>query len=322
MEFSTRERIHTTLPLSPGKYNTILKGREKMRYFLESKELKVEVDSFGAELKSVLNKRNYREYMWYGNGKYWGRTSPVLFPFVGSLKDKRFLWKGISYPMSQHGFARDTAFDLVSQTGNELRFIMQSNEETRKKYPFDFTFEIVYTLTGNALTVRWIVKNTGDETLYFSVGAHPAFLCPIHGEENKAGYRLIFKGAKEIRHYGNAADTGLAMKEDLTLPLTDETAIITETFFDRATYIVEGQTNEVILADPANQPIVGVSFDAPLFGIWSPEKKNAPFVCIEPWYGRCDAEDFEGDLTERAFSQALKAGDVFDVNYTITYYPI
>ncbi|MBR0087184.1 MAG: aldose 1-epimerase family protein [Lachnospiraceae bacterium] len=294
-----------------------------MRYFLENEELKCEFDLHGAELKSVLNKENYREYMWYGNGKYWGRTAPVLFPFVGMLKDKVFSWKGQSYPMGQHGFARDTDFELVSQEGNEIRFVMRSNEETRKKYPFDFTFEIVYTLTGKSLNVRWIVQNTGSEEMHFSIGAHPAFLCPVHGEKNKAGYRLTFKGASEIHHHGNALDTGLSMKEDIVLPLENETAVITEEFFDRTTYMVEGgQTQDVVLSDPEGKPIVEVVFDAPLFGVWSPEKKNAPFVCIEPWYGRCDAEDFDGDLSEREYSNKLLPGETFDKNYTITYYTL
>ena len=294
-----------------------------MRYFLENKRLKVEADSLGAEIRSVLSKKNNREYMWYGNGKYWGRTSPVLFPFVGSLKDKRFIWKGASYPMGQHGFARDTEFELLSRTDEELRFIMRSNEETMAKYPFGFELEIVYTLEGNSLKVRWIVRNTENETMYFSIGAHPAFLCPVHGEEGKAGYRLGFKGAAEIRHYGNSGVTGLAMDEDLVLPLKDGTAVITEDFFDRATYIVDGkQTDEVTLADPDGRPIVSVAFDAPLFGIWSPERKNAPFVCIEPWYGRCDAEDFEGELKDRAFTNALEPGEVFDESYTVVYWEL
>ena len=80
-------------------------------------------------------------------------------------------------------------------------------------------------------------------------------------------------------------------------------------------YTLDGQTLEV-------RRIVGVKFDAPVLGIWSPEKKNAPFVCIEPWYGRCDAEDFGGDLSERAFSRALEPGDVFDESYTITFYTL
>ena len=294
-----------------------------MRYFIENSELKVETDSFGAELKSVLSKDNFREYMWYGNGKYWGRTSPVLFPFVGSLKDKRYIWKGRSFPMGQHGFARDTEFTLKSVTDDALSFIMRSDAKTLEKYPFDFELEIVYTLLGRELNIRWIVRNIGDKTMHFSIGAHPAFLCPVHGEDSKEGYRLIFKGADEIRHYGNAAGTGLALNEDIKLPLADGAAVITRDFFDRATYIIEGQkTDDITLADREGKPIVSVCSDAPVVGIWSPEGKNAPFVCIEPWYGRCDAEDFNGELDERAFSNALAPGGVFDVSYTVKYWKL
>ncbi len=63
---------------------------------------------------------------------------------------------------------------------------------------------------------------------------------------------------------------------------------------------------------------ITVSFDVPLVGIWSPEKKNAPFVCIEPWYGRCDAEEFDGTLEERSWQNALEAGACFKRSYTIT----
>ena len=294
-----------------------------MRLFLENDLLKAEADTHGAELKSVLSKESNREYMWYGNGKYWGRTSPVLFPFVGMLKNKQYLWKGRSYSMGQHGFARDKDFEVLSQSENELRFIMRSDEKTREIYPFDFELEIVYTLEGRSLNVGWIVRNTGCGTMYFSLGAHPAFLCPVHGEKSKAGYRLTFRGAAEIRHYGNTQDTGLAMKEDLVLPLADGTAVITEDFFDRSTYIVDGkQTDEIILSDPNGKSVVGVRFDAPLFGIWSPVKKNAPFVCIEPWYGRCDAEDYEGDLSDRPFTQVIEAGGVFKAAYTMDYYAL
>lgn len=291
-----------------------------MRYFLENKELKVELDRRGAELKSVLSKANYREYMWYGNGKYWGRSSPVLFPFVGRLRDNCYFWKGKRYPMNQHGFARDMDFEPLSQTETELRFLLRSDVETLEKFPFDFELEISYTLEGRTLRVGWTVRNTGTETMYFSIGAHPAFLCPIHGEDSKAGYRLVFPGLTELRHYGNTPDTGLAMYEDLALPLTDGAAVITEEFFDRATYIAEGnQTGEVRLEDPDGRPIVSVVFDAPIFGLWSPERKNAPFLCIEPWYGRCDAVDFEGELADRAFTNALAPGAAFDAGYSMTF---
>ena len=113
-----------------------------MRYFLENDLLKVEIDSFGAEVKSVIRKDNNREYMWYGNKKFWARTSPVLFPFVGSMRDKKFTWHGKDYPMGQHGFARDMEHTLVSQTEDEIWFCLKSDEETMKKFPFPFVLSI------------------------------------------------------------------------------------------------------------------------------------------------------------------------------------
>lgn len=294
-----------------------------MRFFLENEKLKVEIDSHGAEVKSVLHKANYREYLWYGNPRFWGRTSPVLFPFVGSLKNKCYEWQGKTYPMGQHGFARDMEFSVLEQGEDSIQFLFKSDETTLSKYPFAFELVIGYRLEGEKLSIRWRVTNPSDTPMYFSIGAHPAFLCPVHGEESKEGYQLSFAGVDEIHHHGNTIDTGLALSEDLVIPLRDHKVSITKDFFDRCTYMIEGnQTGCVGLSDPDGRKIVEVEFDTPLFAIWSPEGKNAPFLCIEPWYGRCDGVDFAGDLSERAFTNVLSAGEVFDRSYAIRFYEI
>ncbi|MBQ6843771.1 MAG: aldose 1-epimerase family protein [Agathobacter sp.] len=292
-----------------------------MRYVLENDKLRVEIDSFGAELKSVKDKVTNQEYMWQGDPTFWGRTSPVLFPFVGSLKDATYHHEGTSYKMGQHGFARDMEHELISQTDSAIYFKLNSNEETLKKYPFSFVLKIAYQLEGNSVKVLWEVENNStDKQLHFSIGAHPAFNCPIYGEENKAGYKFYFANVKEIHHHGHT-DTGLSIEEDILLPLDDHRVTITPEFFDGSTYIIEGrQTNEVALEDPKGNRIVSVSFDMPLFALWSPPGKNAPFVCIEPWCGRCDAADFEGSLSERAFNNALDAGEIFQTSYTMKFF--
>ncbi len=294
-----------------------------MRHFLENSELKVEIDSFGAELKSVLNKNNYREYMWYGNGRFWGRTSPVLFPFVGSLKNKQYTWEGNTYPMGQHGFARDYEHEVVSKDDTSIWFSFKSSDETLARYPFCFELQIGYELTGNTLKVLWRVINPDTKTMYFQIGAHPAFLCPIHGEEDKTGYKLYFDGVNEIHHHGNIVSTGMALREDIIMPLDNGRALITKDFFDRCTIMVEGnQTGLVGIEDPAGERILDVKFNTPLFAIWSPEGKNAPFICIEPWYGRCDADDFAGDLSAREFTNVLGAGEEFSASYEMTFYQV
>ena len=303
-----------------------------MRYFLENEILKAEIDSKGAELKSVLRKSDYREYMWYSSPRIWNRTSPILFPVVGGLTGKRFVIDGQEYPMGQHGFARDMEFSPESKRevpegsgcNEELWFILESNEETLKKYPFAFRLHLGYRLDGDKLAVMWRVENPADDTMYFSIGAHPAFLCPVHGENSKTGYRLFFEGCEQIRHYGNPDKSGLASPdEDLVLDLSDERAVITEDFFDRCTYIITGgQTKKVGIEDPEGKRIVTVSFDMPLFAIWSPEKKNAPFICIEPWFGRCDAAGYTGEFKDREYTQTLAGKETFETQYTVQFHEV
>ena len=298
-----------------------------MRYVLENEQLRVEIESFGAEVKSIRSKASGQEYMWYADKKFWARTSPVLFPFVGSIMNKEFTYDGKTYPMGQHGFARDMEHALISRTEDTIWFELQSSPETIARYPFAFILNVGYALCGNEVKVMWKVTNPGQETapntaqpLYFSIGAHPAFLCPIHGEQSKTGYKLFFGDVDEIHHHGNVVSTGMALREDIVLPLTDHRAVITEDFFDRCTIMVEGkQTGVVGIEDPEGKRFVTVTFDTPLFAIWSPEGKNAPFLCIEPWYGRCDAVDFKGTLEEREYEYKLEKDEVFDASYTMRF---
>jgi len=291
-----------------------------MRYIIENEKLRVEIDSFGAEVKSVFNKAESLEYMWQGDKKYWGRTSPVLFPFVGSLKNKEYHYEGKTYPMGQHGFARDMEHEPVLLSEDEVWFRLMSDDDTLSKYPFEFVLNIGYKLSGNRLNVMWKVDNPSDKTMYFSIGAHPAFNCPIGGDEDKNGYKIMFGGTDEIHYHGNDVPTGLAIREDIILPLKDNCAEITPGFFDRCTYMIEGgQTGEVGLVNKNGDRYVTVYFDTPLFAIWSPEGKNAPFVCIEPWYGRCDAQDFDGSLEDREFTNALGGGESFERSYSIDF---
>ena len=101
-----------------------------MRYTLKNEMLVVEIDSFGAELKSVKRKSDDFEYMWQGDPKYWGRTSPVLFPFVGVPKDKEYRYAGKTYAMGQHGFARDMEFETETVEEAKIWFVLTSGEET------------------------------------------------------------------------------------------------------------------------------------------------------------------------------------------------
>ena len=269
----------------------------------------IEINAHGAELKSAV--KNGKEYMWCADEKYWVRTSPVLFPIVGGLRDKKYIVDGKEYSMGQHGFARDSEFELERATDNSAVFVLRSNGETLEKYPFEFTLIIKYTLIDSSIRVEWTVINENDRTMSFSIGAHPAF-------NLKDGDNYFKFDNKDDLVYNLIDKSGLYAKTPQYTLKNDGYVKIENSMFDNDALIIENrQAKGVSLCDSDKRPYVTVKFDTPLFGLWSPVGKNAPFVCIEPWYGRCDRNDFEGEMSERDYIINLPAGEKFEAFYEI-----
>lgn len=277
-----------------------------MLHYLENDVLKIAVNTHGAELSSIYRKDERREMLWQGAPEYWGRRSPVLFPVVGKYKDCKTTYNGKEYSLGQHGFARDSEFTLIEKTENKLSFELTSSEETLKKYPFKFRLVCSFELNNDKIIVGWNVENIDDKKIYFSIGAHPAFYC-------QKGETVLTMNGKNIK-YNLINGEGL-----YTTPKYDveSSFVLYDEVFDNDALIIENSgVTEVALVDN-NKKYLTVNFDSEVFGIWSPTKKNAPFVCIEPWYGRCDAEDFEGDITEREWSNSLEIGGRWYKEYEI-----
>ena len=157
-----------------------------------SSKLSIQMKAAGAEVISVKNSDNL-EYMWQGDASIWSRHAPVLFPIVGKLKDDSYIYKGQKYALSQHGFARDMAFKLMQHTANTCTFELSSSSETKTNYPFDFIFQIQYSLQNNVLETKYTVRNSGAEIIYYSLGAHPGFRCPLLENESFEDYYLEFE---------------------------------------------------------------------------------------------------------------------------------
>ena len=284
---------------------------------ISNDKITIQIDSAGAELKSLKELASGREYMWNGDPRYWKRTSPVLFPLVGGVKDGLYRVDGREYPMGQHGFARDMEFQLKSQVSHEIWFTLESNEDTLEKYPYPFVLELGYELADTTVIVKWRVANPAKECMYFSIGGHPAFLCPILERTKQSDYRIRFDTKRQI--VSSCLENGLASGKTVTYKLQNDILPVTEHLFDGDALIIEhDQAHGVSLVTPDGRDYLTVEFDAPLFGIWSPPGKQAPFICIEPWYGRCDRADYMGDWREREWTQALHAGETFAADYKIT----
>lgn len=277
--------------------------------------IEIGVEVHGAELKNLKRLSDGREYMFQADPKYWNRTSPVLFPLVGNYRDKRSVYNGKTYEMGQHGFARDMDFRLLEKRDTFVSFELTESPETLARWPFKFRLILSYELKASSVIVGWHVENTGDDTMYYSIGGHPAFICDINDsffEFDPDEPDILKAGVIEPGGSGTLSD---AVKD---IPLEGGFLAIRPDLFDDDALIIENRkTSSVSLLDGNKERFLTVRFDAPLFGLWSPAGKNAPFVCIEPWYGRCDRSTFEGNLEDREYGNSLTPGDKSDFHYTI-----
>lgn len=289
-----------------------------MKVTLSNDVLTVVIDSHGAELQSIMNNRTRQEYLWQGDKAFWGRRSPVLFPIVGAVWNGVFRMDGREYPMGQHGFARDSEFEVMQDAAeNEAWFALESSDYTLAMFPGQFRLEIGYALQGERLSVMWRVRNIGNEDLCFQIGAHPAFNYPdysagdaVHGYFNIDGRELKAQFI-ETKGCVGTMERIVKLDEDGIMPLD------ARTFSDDALIFAEGQVRRVSMLDKNKAPYLTLLFRSPVVGLWSPPAGNAPFVCIEPWWGRCDRVGFAGDFSEREYMNRISPADEFTAGYVI-----
>ena len=284
---------------------------------ISNEHLSIGVSALGAELQSIRDSEGH-EYLWQADARFWPRHSPLLFPIVCGLWEKKYRTEGKEYIMERHGFARDTEFKLIKKTADKLTFALESNEETLQKYPYRFVLSVTYRLEGNRIHVVWHVHNTDDKEIHFQIGGHPAFYVPGVNEGDPLAGTMRFdnKGRVE-RIFGNVG--GCIRPERFAIDCADGLwAFTEESFKDDAVIIDRSQVHQVSLLDREQHPVVTVDFRAPAVGLWSPYGKHAPFVCIEPWYGVHDYVEFKGEFKDKYLMNHLQPGASFMSEYTIT----
>lgn len=281
-------------------------------YSLENQGIRIVVHGQGAELQSIYDKAADHEWLWQGDSRWWGKRAPVLFPFIGCVKEGKYVFNGQSFPMSKHGFARDKAFDLISQTSSELVFSLQANEDSKVMYPFDFELRLIYRLSHRGVTVTHQVLNHGSDTLWFSLGGHPAFNCPMDEET----WLLEFEQNEELASYGVNQSNGLILPDKKIVPLKDRCLELNSTLFKEDALIFENlNSNSVLLKRADGTKSMKFHFEGfPFLALWSP---MGPFLCLEPWFGMADSIDHSGNLTEKQGVVSLEAGHKFECSFAV-----
>ncbi|WP_224999795.1 aldose 1-epimerase family protein [Cesiribacter sp. SM1] len=272
----------------------------------------------GAELCSFRRKDNGLEYIWGGNPDIWGRHAPILFPIVGRLNQNKYSLDGQEYNLSQHGFARDKKWATAKEGTDRILFRLTSDADTRLHYPFDFELLLEYHLENNKLVTTYRVKNVGTGDMLFSIGAHPAFRCPLRPEEAFEDYYLEFEKVetldRQLLHHGlRTGEKRQVMDNEMMLPLHAD-------LFNEDALVFKGiKSSYINLKNNKNTHSVRVDLAGfPYVGIWT-KAGEAPFICIEPWYGVTDKAGTEGeDFRKKEGIQHLLPGSKFECSYAIT----
>ena len=322
----------------------LVKGRKYHAFKFAGMSIEYTVSNHGAELQSI--RFEGREYLWQGDPAYWGRRAPILFPIVGKVAGDLLRVDGQSYPMKQHGFARDAAFVPVPKVVTapvpepvegpaSSRFVM-AGDGSRGNYPFKYGLSVRYHVEGKRLYCAWTVENRDRRDLHFQIGAHPAFNLPdydpsdpVHGyiECHDADGRLV---DPVLRHYlvdglRVPFDEPVRMlrqaqqPDDRSLtPLSGRLALTNDTFAADAFLIEGSQVASATLIDKSGRPVLTVGCpQAQAFGLWAPSKPGCPFVCLEPWCGITDPAGFSGDISGRELIHRLAPGERYEFTYWI-----
>lgn len=262
----------------------------------------------GAELFSLKNQN--KEYIWEGNPDFWGKHSPVLFPIVGTLKNNRYTVNSQEYHLPRHGFARDMEFLLTNKTENSATFSLSSSPETLTKYPFEFELQLIYTLRENSLDIEYKVINQSKTKMPFSIGAHPAIALPGNFED----YSLKFE-KKEVLQF-SLLENDLVSYKTKILETTENSVPLNYKLFENDALVFKTLDSNSLTISENSKPYLRINFEGfPSLGIWT--KEQAPFVCIEPWFGYSDTPENSGDLFEKEGILILDANQTFSSVFSI-----
>lgn len=264
----------------------------------------------GAELKSLVC--NGEEQIWCADEKVWGKSCPVLFPICGGLKDDKYILNGKEYTLEKHGYARTSMFSVEKAEEDSVTFLLCSNDDTKKVFPFDYELRIIYTLIERTLKVEYKVTNLSKEVMYFSIGSHEGYATP----EGIEDYDIIFPQKETLSSIGTVGkildDKGsIVLKDSNVLPLYEKD------FLNDALVFKKINSRSVKMRNRKTGREIQVDFpDSPYLLLW--QVSGAKYICIEPWSGFPDDINSDYNFAEKEGINKVQPGDIFSAAHKIT----
>ena len=289
-----------------------------MNYILENNNIKISASTFGGELNNLITKKDNIEFLWNGNEKYWKYHSPILFPIVGKVFNNKYRVENMEYELPQHGLARTREFKMIEKDDNHIVFELLWSEDTLKIYPYKFSLRLSYELLENGVKVGYKVKNLDDKEIYFSIGGHPAFMCPLLSEEKFEDYYFEFNQKENVGTMELDTDKGYLTGN--TNEFFNNSNIINlnlELFKYDALVFSNLKSSLITLKSNKNNKELTMDFTGfPYLALWT-KPTGAPFICIEPWYGHTDYKDFNGELKDKEGIEKLSIDGEFNAEYKL-----
>ena len=294
------------LPARADDGRTPVMIRRTMNYTISNDQIEVTVSDVGAELMSIKSLKDGTEFLWQGDPAFWAGRAYNLFPICGRLAEGKYTFRGETYEMNLHGFVRKSTLDATVLARDKIDFGLRSDERTKAMYPFDFEYHICYSLVGSTVKMEISVINHTDSTMPFALGGHPGFNVPLAGAGAFEDWRLEFCPECEPVHVV-FSDACLTTEERKPFPLEDGKILrLRHDLFDHDAVRGARKHHRVSLKSDLSPHSVTVEVpDAMKYlGIWHAPKKEAPYVCIEPWTslpaydGRVDDLETKEDMFE------------------------
>lgn len=264
-----------------------------MQYFeLNNDQLRIRVCSRGAELQSIYSLQQDAEYIWQPGFETFAHHTMLLFPNPGRIAHDRVIIGGKVYPATMHGFANDMEFTPVDCSDKRILLELAANDYTRRFYPYEFRLQVEFTLEGDRVNQRFYVHNDGSEPLYYCLGAHPGFYCPIVLGETGDDYELCFDRPQKLNRMELEENTRL-LTGNQRLYLDNETTIaLNDHFFDNGPLLFGGMDAQTLtLRSRRSGRFVELGVQGfESLCLWGAPTRMS-LICIEPWCGTSDRAD-------------------------------
>jgi galactose mutarotase-like enzyme len=290
--------------------NTI--GNDSITFVSESYNVEPWVLKFNNDADETAN------YFWRPADKKRLGTA-VCFPMMGMLPDGTYVFEGKKYSLGMHGFAQDREFSISEKSDKQVVYELTDDAASRAQYPWRFKFSLAYSVDGAALKTEYRIENRDEKEMYFTVGGHPRFACPIGKDGRFEDCYVEFEKAESveniIKSYGPISEIEKCFSHDGKRLRLDYGMFLKGCFCFRPinskrVWLKSAGTKRSLLVD------IG---EANHLQFWT--EPGGPFICIEPIYGSTSHLPMipeDADWKARPGTLHLRSGETYTCGYSVT----